>query len=664
MLKSTLLFLVAAISLFAQNQQKYFIYFKDKGIDNGVTLNKELPQYKTALNLLSEKAIERREKAKNSSDIIDYTDIPVYSDYISQLEQLGIKISNKLDWFNAVSAYLTTEQVNQVKFKPFVSSVEKVKTLYKKNPDKLSDKSLSQQLVPTIIDSSDYGASYKQNNLSDIIQVHNMNITGEGVIIGVLDSGFDWKNNNALKNMNIIKEYDFVFGDNITANQDGDKTSQHDHGTYVLSIIGGYEPNMMIGVAYKSKFILAKTEDVRSETKIEEDNFAAALQWMENLGVDIVTSSLGYNEFDDGVAYIYNDMNGNTTIITKASELAFSKGVVTITSAGNEGDKSWRYITAPADGKNIISVGAVSYENLLAAFSSRGPSSDGRIKPEVTAQGVSVFGVAAYNNAYQFNSGTSCAAPIVAGIASLLLNAYPDLTNTQVRSIILESGKNASTPNNEIGYGLLSALHAVCFPNIVSDGNSYVIRKRFSNSDIQENSVVIKYQLKGDSLHTEYLNRNSSTNIYQFLVPSFENGKIISFSYSYKDSNGNVYNEPENGTFKFKYGFSIVANKIPLSEDAETEENVNLISQNYPNPFKDKTNIDFNVSSNRDVKITIYNVLGEKVIDLFNGLANEGLNTITWNGRDSKNYICSSGVYIITIKNGSKVEAKKMILLK
>mgnify|MGYP001308202483 CR=1 FL=1 len=109
MLKSTLLFLVAAISLFAQNQQKYFIYFKDKGIDNGVTLNKELPQYKTALNLLSEKAIERREKAKNSTDIIDYTDIPVYSDYISQLEQLGIKISNKLDWFNAVSAYLTTE---------------------------------------------------------------------------------------------------------------------------------------------------------------------------------------------------------------------------------------------------------------------------------------------------------------------------------------------------------------------------------------------------------------------------------------------------------------------------------------------------------------------------------------------------------------------------
>ncbi len=664
MLKSTLLFLFVAISLFAQSQQKYFIYFKDKGIEKGNVLNKELPQYKTALNMLSEKAIERREKAKNSTDIIDYTDIPVYSNYIKQIEQLGIKISNKLDWFNAVTAYLTVEQLNQVKLKPFVSSIEKVKTLYKKNIDLLSDKSQSQRLVPSISDSSEYGSSYSQNNLSDIIKVHNMNINGEGVIIGVLDSGFDWKNNNATKNMNILKEYDFVFGDNITANQDGDAASQHNHGTYVLSIIGGYEPNMMIGVAYKSKFILAKTEDVRSETRIEEDNYAAALQWMENLGIDIATSSLGYNEFDGGITYDYNDMDGNTTIVTKAAEIAFSKGVVTITSAGNEGDKGWIYITAPADGKNIISVGAVTADNQLAAFSSRGPSSDGRIKPEVTAKGVSVFGVAADNNAYQFTSGTSCAAPIVAGIAGLLLNAYPDLTNTQVRSIMLESGKNAATPNNEIGYGLLSALNAVCFPNIVSDGNSFIIRKRFPILDIQENSVVIKYQLKGDSLRTEFLNRNSSTNVYQFLVPSFESGKIINFSYSYKDSQGNVYNEPENGTFKFKYGFSIVANKLPLSGDDVTEDNVDLISQNYPNPFKDKTNIDFNVNSNLDVKISIYNVLGQKIIDLFNGLANEGSNTITWNGRDSRNNICSSGIYIVTIKNGSKTEAKKMVFLK
>lgn len=664
MLKSTLLFLVAAISLFAQNQQKYFIYFKDKGIDIGLTLNKELPEYKTALNLLSDKAIERREKAKNSSDVIDYTDIPVNSNYIAQIEQLGIKISNKLDWFNAVSAYLTDNQVAEIKLKKFVLSVEKVKTLFKKTPDYVSEENLSQQLIPSIIDSSAYGYSYTQNNLSDIVAVHNMNITGEGIVIGVLDSGFDWKNNNALKNMNILKEYDFVFGDNITANQDGDTQSQHNHGTYVLSIIGGYEPNMMIGVAYKSKFILAKTEDVRSETKVEEDNFAAALQWMENLGVDIVTSSLGYNEFDNGVAYSYNDMNGNTTIITKAAELAFSKGVVTITSAGNEGDKSWRYITAPADGKNIISVGAVSYENLIANFSSRGPTSDGRIKPEVTAMGVTVFGVAAYNNAYQYNSGTSCAAPIVAGIAGLLLNAYPDLTNTQIRSIILESGKNASTPNNDIGYGLVSALSAVCFPNIISDGNNFIIRKRFPISDIQENSVAIKFQIKGDSLKTDYLTKNITTNVYQYTFPSTEDGKIINFSFSYKDLQGNIYNEPENGTFKFKYGFPIVANKLPLSGDVATEDNVDLISQNYPNPFRDKTNIDYFVDNNKEVKISVYNLLGEKVIDLFNGLADEGLNTISWNGRDSKNYICSSGVYIITIKNGSKVEAKKMILLK
>ena len=161
-------------------------------------------------------------------------------------------------------------------------------------------------------------------NLSDVPIVHSKNINGNEVIIGILDTGFDWKLHNSLKDRNVIAEYDFIFDDSVTANQPGDSPSQDSHGTYVFSIIAGFADSILIGPAYNSSFILAKTEDVRSETHIEEDNYAAALIWMESLGVDITTSSLGYNIFDSGYSYNYSDMDGRTTIVTKAAELCIS----------------------------------------------------------------------------------------------------------------------------------------------------------------------------------------------------------------------------------------------------------------------------------------------------------------------------------------------------
>ena len=206
-----------------------------------------------------------------------------------------------------------------------------------------------------------------------------------------------------------------------------------DHGTYVFSILAGIVDSVLIGPAFNSSFILAKTEDIRSETHIEEDNYAAALIWMENLGVDITTSSLGYNIFDSGYSYTYADMNGRTTIVTKAAELAFQRGVSTFTSAGNEGNNSWGYILAPADGFNTIAVGAVNDLGNVAGFSSHGPTYDGRIKPEVVAHGVNVYGaVSGTNNGYQFNNGTSAAAPIASGIggfAFICSSAFKEYTD-------------------------------------------------------------------------------------------------------------------------------------------------------------------------------------------------------------------------------------------
>ncbi len=258
---------------------------------------------------------------------------------------------------------------------------------------------------------------------------------------------------------------------------------QADHGTYVFSIIGGYKDSVLIGASYGSSFILAKTEDIRSETHVEEDNYAAALEWMENLGVDVTSSSLGYNTFTSGTSYTYADMNGKTTIVTRAAELAFQRGVVTITAAGNEGNTKWRYIIAPADGFNTMAVGAVNSDNIVAAFSSRGPTYDGRIKPDVVAMGVNVYGASTNGpDLYTYGSGTSSATPIAGGIAGLLLSAFPHLSNVQVRDIFHETSDNSEDPDNDRGYGLLSAAKAISFPNLQNLNGNYILHKAFIDS--------------------------------------------------------------------------------------------------------------------------------------------------------------------------------------
>ncbi|MDH3269193.1 MAG: S8 family serine peptidase, partial [Ignavibacteria bacterium] len=461
------------------SQSKYFIYFVDKGMDSSETLEKNSRIYNSALSLLSEKSIERRIKNMGEENIITFEDLPLYSDYILKIEQLGIKIENKLRWFNAATAYLNKKEKNKIANLSCVNRIEPVRNFVFKSPELETPSSYFKQ--SSVLFDYDYGPSFDQLQLSDIPVVHSKGITGEDVLLGLLDTGFNWKNHESLKDATVVTEYDFVFKDSSTANDSLDNPNQHNHGTLVFSIVGGFKEGSLIGSAFGSEFILAKTEDIRNEKHIEEDNYTAALEWMESYGVDITSSSLGYSTFDSPeFSYNYSDMDGETTIVTKATELAFRRGVITITSAGNEGATSWRYILAPADGKNILAIGAVNNDNQVAAFSSRGPSYDGRIKPDVVTQGVSVYCANANDySGYITASGTSVSAPIASGIASLLLSTYPHLINTQVRSIFFESADNNLSPDNERGYGLVSAVKAIEFPNLKASDGTYILNKMF-----------------------------------------------------------------------------------------------------------------------------------------------------------------------------------------
>ncbi len=647
--------IILLLSVYSFPKDKYLVYFKDKGVTSGQTLNKTSALYKEAMSSLTERAIERRRKTMGDN-IISYDDLPIENEYINKLNSLGIEIVHKLTWFNAVSAYLDDSQLAKVKEFTFVSKVEPVKVMKFKKAEVEGSGIQKSNSVSDL----NYGSSFTQLNLMDVPIVHSKGITGKGVLIGILDSGFRWKSHEALVNANVIAEYDFVFNDSVTANQAEDSPDQDSHGTSVMSEIAGYKDSVLIGASFGSSFLLAKTEYVPTETHVEEDNYAAALIWMENYGVDITTSSLGYSEFDSGqTSYTYQDMNGQTTIVVKACEEAFNKGVVTITAAGNERNTSWHYIISPADGFNTIAVGAVDNSNVVTSFSSPGPTSDGRIKPDIVAQGTYVYAssTSGFSNYTGTFAGTSAATPLAAGVAGLLLSAHPYLTNKQVRKILMETADNYSTPNNDRGYGLVSAVRAIDYPNVDS---SNIVRKIFINDyAIDPSTVKINYSISGSGFTSENMTYDDTLR-YSFVLPSLSNIQSMEFYFTYNDSSGVNYREPVSENYILTYDGDVVS----LSPEINNVPTNYVLSQNYPNPFNGQTKINFVSTTQRQAELVVYNILGQKVKTLFNDVAKIGLNTANWNGKNEKGAEVSSGIYYYVLKIGENNFSKKMVLLK
>ena len=661
-MKKYLLIFIALPLFFSYSQTKYFIYFNDKGITETERIEKSSPQYKTALSLLTDKSIERRIKNMGEENFITFEDLPIYEEYLNELELLNIKIQNELKWFNAVSAYLTAEQLQLVEKMDFVKEIETVKILIFSSPPAVNNRVFKNSSTSSL---NDYGPSFGQLQLSDVPAVHSKGITGEGILVGLLDTGFDWKNHESLINTNVVAEYDFVFKDSTTANETNDVANQHDHGTLILSIIAGQKDSSLIGAAFGSDFILAKTEDNRSETHVEEDNYAAALEWMEGYGVDVTSSSLGYSIFDPSTfSYTYSDMDGKTTIVTRAAELSFRRGVVTITSAGNEGSSPWFYITAPADGINTLGIGAVNNNNEVVGFSSRGPSFDGRIKPDVVAQGLSVYGaIAGIFNGYGTASGTSVSAPIASGIAALLLSAHPHLLNSQVRNILFETAGNSKTPDNERGYGLLSALDAVQFPNLQETQGTFTLHKMILQPEnIDPHTLALHYSTDGVN-YADVPMEFDLNHGYEFKLPFFFDGDLINFFFTYKNFSGTSFRDPVDDTYKFYYGQL----NINLNLNLERTFTDFIISEPYPNPFiparQTFTRISVKSSGNESLTIKIIDPIGQ-LVETYSTITQEGTNNYDWYGKTSRGIDAASGAYYFIIDLNGRKHSRNLILLR
>ncbi len=371
------------------------------------------------------------------------TDRTLTADARDALRALGIEVQVESQWLGAVSASLDARQRESVAALPFVREVRAVGRIVTAEGPDAAVEALPLVLLP------DYGASAGQLQIVGADDVIEAGYTGAGVRIGFLDTLFDFDHPAlvALKNDGrLVAMRDFT----------GQGQSNY-HGLSTTSVTLGFADGALVGPAYSAEVLAATTEYAPTETRAEEDYFIAGLEWLEANGVDVVSISLGYSVFDEGEGdYTYDDLDGDTAVITRAVDQAAARGVVVVVSAGNEGSGPWRYIGAPADADSVITVGGVTSSGVHASFSSYGPTADGRIKPDVAAQAVGVY-VATRGGGYARLDGTSFAAPMVAGIAAQLLQANPTLTPIQIRAALRQTASQSAAPDTVLGWGIVNA---------------------------------------------------------------------------------------------------------------------------------------------------------------------------------------------------------------
>jgi serine protease AprX len=512
----------------------YWIFFRDKGYSSEVQKEFALRQVERQLTL---KAADRRAKVFTKGILVDELDLPVHSEYVENLQRIGIQPRTVSKWLNAMSASLTEEQYKSVLQNPFVLKIVPL-ARHRHIPE-------PEAPIPTttVDDSALYGQSWTQAAVVNLPPVHELGYNGRGVMVGVLDAGFNNLPHICFDSLHVLATWDFVNGDSNVANE-GD-SGDGSHGTKTLSVLAGYDPGNLVGPAWGADFVLAKTENTEVEAPYEEDYWVAGLEWADSLGVEVISSSLSYMDW-----YTYEDMNGNTAVTTIAADAAAARGIAMFNSNGNIRSLEYDKMRAPADGDSVMGIGAVDGDSTHCAFSSYGPTYDGRVKPDLMAMGSGVITASPYApDLYLTGSGTSFSCPMAAGIAALLLQANPSLTPGTLYQALKETASQATNPDTVFGWGIINALAAVNYVSAVPPNN------------IQ---------------------------------------------------------------------------KVPLTFQLHLP---------YPNPFNNSVSFELVTIAPTNVNIVVYNVLGEKVINLFQGVTGVGIQCFKWTPTE-----IGSGIYWIQVR--------------
>lgn len=396
---------------------------------------------------LSAKSLERRARQHLQ---VDSTDLPLSPLYLAKIRECGVKIVGQSKWNNTVLvATPMRDDEHRLLTLPFVDRVTHVFS----SPDSIipsrRDRLYSEEQTPNPRIEGIYGEGHLQIEMLKGDRLHEAGFRGKGMTIAVIDGGF--MNTDViplLRNVKIVATRDFVYPPS------DDFYGELDHGTEVLSTMAMNHPRLFVGTAPDAQYILARTEDGRSESGAEEDFWVAAAEYADSIGADVINASLGYHHFDEALGdYQYTDLDGRTSHSSRAASLLAGKGIIFVTSAGNDGMGSWKKINVPGDADNVLTIGAVTEKLLNTAFSSIGPSADGRVKPDVMALGAHAAVVNGRGKLVNAN-GTSFSSPITCGMVACLWQALPDKTAYEIMDLVRASADRFNAPDNIFGYGI------------------------------------------------------------------------------------------------------------------------------------------------------------------------------------------------------------------
>lgn len=460
-MKNLLLFLFLTSFFHLPAQEDAWIFLKDK--PNKTTF------LENPLTMLSQRALDRRAVLNIS---LDFIDVPVDETYYDQLKNdVNIIVLAKSKWLNAVHVQGEVEAINNLlSGYSFIDHIEfankSLNTAAKLKSKKIAPNHYNK--FKEIQTDFNYGQAENQIKMLKGDFLHQQGLTGEGQIIAIIDAGFP--NVNTLSAFQRIRDNNQILGGYNFADRNSDFYARHNHGTHVLSSIAGYLEDEFVGTAPDAKFYLFISEIAETETILEETLWVEAAERADSLGVDVINTSLGYTTYDNpNHSHTYDDMDGNTTFISRGAEIGASRGLLLVNAAGNSGSSSWKYMSAPADAAAVISVGAVNALGEIASFSSFGPSADGRLKPEILGQGQNPALINySTGNVMTSSSGTSFSSPIIAGLIACLngienfaLKSSPIIgskssnnLNNYLKNAVYQSANQFSNPTDQYGYGI------------------------------------------------------------------------------------------------------------------------------------------------------------------------------------------------------------------
>lgn len=626
---------------------RYIIRLKDK-VGTPFSIN-------NPSGFLTQRSIDRRVRYSIS---IEETDLPINPAYIDSIINTApdVTILNTSKWLNQV-CILTTNAVALAKINSFSFVMSSNPVALRMQTGKSTKKivgtpvqngAASRPLNPA--DYFNYGLSYQQIHLHNGEFLHNLGFRGEGLQMALMDDGFyHYKSlptfDSVKTNNQVLGTWDFVAGD---ANVDEDDS----HGMECFSTISANLPGSFVGSAPKSNFYLYRTEDAFTEYPVEEQNWAAAAERADSLGVDIFSVSLGYTTFDNSLFdYTYSNMDGNTTMMTRAADLAAKKGILVVVAAGNTGNNSWHYISAPADADSVLSVGAVNINRQVAGFSSYGPTSDGRIKPDVAAVGLSAVVADPNTGEPAFNNGTSFACPIMAGIAGCLWQAFPEVNNMTIIEELRKSSDKSSMPDDRTGYGIPDVKKA-----FVS-----LVKKRYTQQVSIDNNCKtnITGNVKaGINMNVEIERKLPADIAYSTIHTQQFNGSFVPGSFGYADDLSAISSP---STIQYRVKMNIGTDTSFYLDSASvnyTRSCNNPITERItisPNPVKDNVTILIARANTVTASIVIYSGVGQQ---LYN-------NTRTFNGVQTITVPMSRvgrGIYYVKIIIDGKREMVKKII--